>query len=148
MRVNLEELCENIKKYDFNLRLSVNLNTLNYLGEKSVKEYFDRARNLGADQLTFRVLYTSGMGTPQDQWIKVHTIENDSVESIRKYIVQFGEFLEYLPYGQARYSVDGLSTVLDDDCMAKKTEENLKYLILQPDCHLYSKWDDKASLVF
>lgn len=27
-------------------------------------------------------------------------------------------------------------------------EENYKYLILRPDCKLYSAWDDPASLIF
>lgn len=27
-------------------------------------------------------------------------------------------------------------------------KEDIKYLILQPDCKLYTKWNDKASLVF
>lgn len=52
-------------------------------------------------------------------------------------------------------SLHGLSVVLDDDCMGKRdctadgnTEENYKYLILRPDCKLYSAWDDPASLIF
>ena len=52
------------------------------------------------------------------------------------------------------YWVAGLSIVVDSDGLAKddtKTQapgENYKYLILQPDCKLYSQWDDPASLVF
>ena len=35
------------------------------------------------------------------------------------------------------------------DCTAEEnTEENYKYLILRPDCKLYSAWDDPASLIF
>lgn len=40
--------------------------------------------------------------------------------------------------------------VIDADCMDKseKLDEDYKYLILQPDCKLYSQWDDKSSLIF
>jgi len=47
-----------------------------------------------------------------------------------------------------KYSVDGMSTVLDEDCMNTEAKEELKYVILRPNCKLYSKWDDTASLIF
>ena len=56
-----------------------------------------------------------------------------------------------LPYGATKYSLNGLSVVIDDDCMGKNNhnqENNYKYLILHPDCKLYSSWDDPASLIF
>lgn len=146
--INLEWLCNEIKRYDFNLRLSINLNVFNFNEELSPKLYFDKSQELGADQITFRVLYTSDTHTEQDGWINQCGVESELIEDIKRYIVKNGEPLEILPYGQTRYSVHGMSTVLDDDCMAKELKPELKYLILQPDCHLYSKWDDKASLVF
>ena len=65
-----------------------------------------------------------------------------------------GKPLGRLPYGATKYSLMGLSVVIDDDCMAKKKDvtvdggDAVKYLILQPDCKLYSQWDDPASLIF
>lgn len=49
--------------------------------------------------------------------------------------------------------MDGMAVVVDDDCMAKgklpdAEKDAYKYLILQPDCKLYSQWDDPASLIF
>ena len=42
-----------------------------------------------------------------------------------------------------------MSTVVDEDCMAKSEEKKaLKYLILRPNCKLYTQWDDKGSLLF
>lgn len=39
--------------------------------------------------------------------------------------------------------------VIDEDCMAQEENKNaVKYLILRPNGHLYSKWDSKASLIF
>ena len=51
-----------------------------------------------------------------------------------------GKPLGRLPYGATKYSLNGLSVVIDDDCMAKKKDvtadggDTVKYLILQPDC--------------
>lgn len=149
MQINLKSLCGEIKRYDFNLRLSINLSNENFLKTPvHAKDYFETAHNLGADQITFRVLYTSGKDTEQDKWIEENNIHSEVYQEIEKYVLDNGRRLEVLPYGQVRYSVDGMSTVIDNDCMSTEAKEDMKYLILQPDCHLYSKWDDKASLVF
>lgn len=57
-------------------------------------------------------------------------------------------FLETLEFGSKRYAVKDMSVVVDEDCMATEAKEALKYLILRPDCHLYTKWDEKGSLLF
>ena len=41
-----------------------------------------------------------------------------------------------------------MSTVIDDDCMSQVPKDEYKYLILRPNCKLYSRWDDPASLIF
>ena len=64
------------------------------------------------------------------------------------WIITNGNKLERLPFGAIRYSVDGISTIVDDDCMSKENEEAIKYLILRPNCKLYTRWDDKGSLLF
>ena len=65
------------------------------------------------------------------------------------YIKKKGNYIDTLEYGQERYSLNEMSVVVDDDCMAKKKNvKAAKYLILRPDFHLYTKWDDKGSLVF
>ena len=53
-------------------------------------------------------------------------------------------------YGYSIRYINGMSVVFDDDCMGKnpKNDNTLKYLILRPNCKLYSSWDDPASLVF
>lgn len=149
LKIDLKQLCANIKEYDFSLRLSINLSLRNFReGVPSAKAYFQNATALGADQITFRVLYTSELGTEQDKWIQANRVTDGCIEEINEYIKGNGRFLEILPFGQKRYSVHGMSTVVDGDCMNTEAKENLKYLILQPDCKLYSKWDDRASLVF
>lgn len=73
-----------------------------------------------------------------------------SVLCLQKYVRTHGKVPGVLPHGAAKYSLDGLCVVIDGDCIdkAEKTDENYKYLILQPDCKLYSQWDDPASLIF
>lgn len=146
IRTEIDELCSKIKKYDFTLRLSLNMT--DQFDGYTAKELFDHCRRLGADQVTLRVLYASGNDTVQDRWIKEHSVSEAKLEEFRNYVVTAGKEMEILEYGATRYSVGGISVVVDDDCMSKIAKKEVKYLILRPDCKLYSKWDDKASLVF
>lgn len=146
--VDLGFLCGEIKRYDFNLRLSVNLT--DEFESLTPEEIFHHCGEiLHADQVTFRVLYRSEEDTEQDRWIGAHALSDGCLESIQSYIAEHGSPLEHLEYGALKYSVRGMSTVLDDDCMSKSTDrQEFKYLILRPNCKLYSKWDDPASLIF
>lgn len=154
--VDIGWLCRKIKERDLNLRLSINL-TDEFTGDP--KHIFEEAIGLGADQLTFRVLYES-IHVPdceQNLWIRKHRLLHEYVYGIIDYVKTEGRPLEILPFGAIKYSVLGLSVVIDDDCMnnnVREIEESglrynaLKYLILRPDCKLYSHWDEKGSLIF
>ncbi|MCM1324384.1 MAG: radical SAM protein [Acetobacter sp.] len=145
--VELGVLAHNIKKLGFTLRLSINLTDafINYTPEDIVIA----CKGYGANQITLRKMYYDGSETEQSLWVKNNT----------KYI-QYERFSEYfaarqncilrqLEYGQYVYDIDGISVVYDNDCMAKEVHtDELKYLILRPDCKLYSQWDSKASLIF
>lgn len=156
LKVDLPQLLSEIKRYGFGLRLSLNLTDA--FNQYTPAEIIQKCSDLGADQVTFRVLYSSGQETPQDNWIKEH----NSSEKCRKSIVDYitgsscdgsnGGFppLRTLEYGATAYSVKGMSVVIDTDCMSKDTTrlDTMKYAILMPDCRLYSQWDDPASLIF
>ncbi len=146
LAVDIEHLCCEIKRYDFNLRLSLNLTDV--YNNKRAEEIFRRAKELKADQLTFRELYSSGLGTPQDEWIEQHAVSSHVLEEIKQFIRQNGRPLRIMEYGQTLYSVREMSVIVDDDCISTALKEDIKYLILRPDCKLYSNWDDKGSLVF
>lgn len=146
LAIIINDFCDKIKKYDFNLRLSLNLT--DYYNDLSVEEIFETCKSLNADQVTFRVLYMSEEQTKQNDWIKEHGASIHKIKEIEEYIRHNGKSLERLEFGRIKYSVHGMSVVLDDDCMNTEAKEELKYLILRPDCKLYSKWDDKASLIF
>lgn len=145
--VDIYELCSLIKEYDFNLRLSLNISGVT---PRSLDTIFDKCIEVGADQVTFRKLYTSGEDTPQDKWIANNLFVGYDgwFDDINSYIAATGKLLNILEYGQKQYSVCGMSVVVDDDCMSQQAKESMKYLILRPDCKLYSKWDDKSSLIF
>lgn len=148
LKVNISEVCSEIKRYDFNLRLSLNM-TDEY-NSIPIDQIFKVAKRLGADQITFRKFYQSPNGdTPQDLWIDEHAVEDSFWDRLNDYIHENGRKLEKLPFGAVRYSVDGISTVVDDDCMSTdENKEEMKYLVLRENCKLYTKWDDKGSLLF
>jgi molybdenum cofactor biosynthesis enzyme MoaA len=150
LRTETKKLCAEIKKYDFNLRLSINLT--NIYDDIQPKKIFDQLKKLKVDQVTFRKLYAKG-DTKEAQWVKenacAYTNQKNTIYTIKDYIKINGKPLEKLPFGAIRYSVHGISTVLDDDCMSTDpNKETMKYLILRPNCKLYTKWDDEGSLLF
>lgn len=146
LKFDIDELCSEIKRYDFNLRLSLNMTEV--YTSKGADEILCRAKELEANQITFRTLYTSGFNKPEDKWIEEHKCSNGRITFIDRYIKKFGHELEILPFGATRYSVGGMSVVLDNDCMATEVKNSIRYLVLRPDYKLYSRWDDAGSLVF
>ena len=152
--IKLEWLCPKIKEYGMNLRLSLNVTKWIYLYEEPNGEFepiFEYcSKVLKADQVTFRKMYTDGSDSPQSKWINENNVNTESYfVGLNDYILKNGCYLDTLEYGSKRYSVMGMSTVIDEDCMAKSEEKRtLKYLILRPNCKLYTKWDDKGSLLF
>lgn len=148
--IYLENLCSEIKKYDFNLRLSLNLSDA--FNQYSAQRLFYKCKNFGANQVTLRILYSNSLASEQGLWVEKHKMSLSKIQEITEYIRSNGSILGKLPYGATKYSLDGMSVVLDDDCMGKNSkendEENYKYLIIRPDCKLYSSWDDPASLIF
>jgi molybdenum cofactor biosynthesis enzyme MoaA len=156
------KVCQLIKNAGFNLRLSLNMNREGFeehefsaSGEFWHKNYhniFMDCQKLKADQVTFRKLYSTGEDGEVNGWIRSNrmTLYNpDWWKFLARYVKQFGRPLNRLPFGAMKYSIEGMSTVIDFDCMNKRSKkEGLKYLILRRNCRLYSEWDDPASLVF
>lgn len=147
--VHLRELCAKIKHLGFSLRLSLNLTEEFSQFDILPQSLFKKCKELGADQVTLRVLYSDDTDSEQSLWIRENAMPLHGVLKLQDYVLN-GKLLGVLPHGAKKYSVDGLCVVIDHDCMDKKekTDENYKYLILQPDCHLYSAWDDPTSLIF
>ena len=145
-KTDIDELCRILKKHSLNLRLSLNMT--DFYNNVPLMDIFNRAKDLGADQITFRKLYCSLENSPQKEWVEKHAISEEKLESIKYDISHYGKPLEVLPFGLVKYSLNEISTVIDDDCMSKSVSESIKYLLLRENCKLYTKWDDKGSLLF
>lgn len=143
----LHRLCGALKNYDFNIRICINLNS-SFNGH-SANDICTWARNdLHADQITFRNLYTSEEETPQAQWIAGHKPNVELLNNIGQYLGN-KSVIGKTTYGSPIFDGSNCAIVHDMDCMGKKPESDVKkYLILRPNCKLYSQWDTAASLVF
>lgn len=156
--IYLKMLCHDIKELGFNLRLSLNVTKwiFTYANKEDSTPRHDQifeycSKVLGADQITFRKMYVSGEETPQGKWVSENSLDNVDYwfKTLGVFVRENGRYLDTLEYGSKRYSVMGMSTVIDEDCMAKSEEKQaFKYLILRPNCKLYTQWDDKGSLLF
>lgn len=149
-KVHLADLCWLIKACGFGLRLSLNLTKSFDQFVGCPEQLFKKCNYLNADQVTLRQLYKSGTDSRQDAWIDKNGMALCDFKIIQNYVKNHGKPLGILPHGTIKYSLNSLCVVIDTDCMDKKekTSEDYKYLILQPDCKLYSQWDDPASLIF
>ncbi len=146
LHFKLVDLIKLLKEKNFNVRASLNMG--NNYNEAEPGVVINLAEYMGADQITFRKLYHGGSDSPEDKWVRSNSCDEDKFEEFYDYVRQEGEKLYPLPYGPFAYSIMRMSTVIDNDCMGKKGEEALKYLILREDGRLYCRWDDKGSLIF
>lgn len=157
MQVNIHEVCETAKKYDFTLRLSLNMSQemLKSSGEMHTNCYdtmihgiFLQSKRLGADQITFRKFYADG-DNEQSGWIKENAVQDEFFKVLHQYVRAEGRLIGTLPYGYNQYSVNGISTVIDEDCMneTKTEKEASKYFVIRPDCKLYDGWN-KEDIIF
>lgn len=146
IRHNLLELCMRIKSHNLNLRICVNLWDNFHLPDAKI--LFERLYCLQADMVTFRVL-TNPKGSINN-WVINNTQTADyQFQYYKKYVIDNGTLLEKIGYGFNRYSIHGISTVFDDDCLVHHNKyKKIRHLILRPDCRLYTRWDDKGSLLF
>jgi MoaA/NifB/PqqE/SkfB family radical SAM enzyme len=150
LKFNLAGVIEMTRDFGFNVRISLNM--LKDLDTIKPHKVLARCKSLKVDQVTFRELYYSNDDNYIDNWI----IDNKSetfASAIKQYLEKssFTEYLDTLPFGAKRYDTQGMSVVLDDNCMAypiKQEHSVFKYLILRENCKLYSRWDTKASLIF
>jgi len=153
LRFKLPALCRVIKDNGFNLRLSLNM--YDHYDESTPERIIGACKILEADQVTFRKLYHGNDNSEQTQYVKEHACKPGTLRHIKDYIQGrmnefpgFGKLLYKLPFGASVYSIGGMSTVIDDDCMSKESNESLKYVILRENGKLYAQWDDEGSLIF
>lgn len=154
--LNLINLYKKIKEKGINLRVCLNMND-KIVAKKSalhtkVDSIFKICSEVGADQITFRKLWSSDeTGAEEKAWIdkNVTKITDDMIYEMKSRIQKHGKKLGVLEFGATQYDYKGFSIVIDEDSMAQNADNSaIKYLIFRPDGHLYSRWDSKASRVF
>lgn len=145
--VSLYELCSLLHEYDFSIRMCFNLSK--HFNNVTVQDVFDFAKKNNASQVTFRKLYTSDESTLQGKWIAENMFDDFAGSVSLQAFLDSHKAIGATAYGAVIRDVDGMSVIYDQDCMGKKPiGDTIKYLILRPNCKLYSSWDTKASLVF
>ena len=147
LQFNLSELVTFLKKQNFNVRLSLNM--LNILDGVDPERIFKYAKTLGADQISFkRMYYNDDLQYEQNNWIRDNMCKEETIKNIKAFIVNTGRHMYTLMFGAKVYSVNGLSTVVVDDCMAVTNTDTQRYIILRENGKLYCHWDDEGSLIF
>ena len=133
------------KQNNMNVRACFNLTS--EFADAKPGGLFMWAKNNKVDQVTFRKIYKDGDGE-EAKWVAAHEFPEVRLGQFRNYVQMNGTAISRLPYGFIQFSVHGISTVIDDNCMSKNNIDEMKYAILRPNCHLYSRWDDTGSLIF
>lgn len=151
-QLSLSRFCAEIKKRNINLRLCLNMNDgILVHHDYTPQSVIELCGDLGADQITFRALWAPDDDTEQGKWIAGHVSAKtlDFIDALKADVKANGKYLDTLEYGADRYDYHGFSVVVDEDSMSQEENKSaVKYLILRPNGHLYSKWDSQASLIF
>lgn len=135
--------------HEENMNVRACLNLTDEFNRYFPEQYTKWARGYGIEQLTFRKMYYSNMPFCDERtWTANHHLDDTKFYQIKAFIERAGKEVAILPYGFRQYDVQGVSVVIDDDCMSKDNIANFKYAILRPNGKLYSQWDLKGSLIF
>jgi sulfatase maturation enzyme AslB (radical SAM superfamily) len=142
--------CILIKEKGFNLRICLNLNKEGF-GDHifNLNLVLERLLHMKVDQVTFRKLYhNNNIKLPQTKWVIENQLSDENWKTLNQDIELYGKYIRTLDFGAKVYSIKGISTVIDNDCMAKENKNDLKYLIIRRNIRLYTTWDDEGSLLF
>lgn len=148
--VDVVKLCHMLLGYGFNIRICCNLTSVFDIDNNDISKWFKFFKDeLHADQVTLRKMYVSDATTEQGKWLSKNEFAHIDECKLYSFIDNFPVIGKTL-YGSEIKDVNGMSVVYDGDCMGKKPkkDDTVKYLILRPNCKLYSSWDTPASLVF
>jgi len=150
LKYDVKMLCHQIKEMGFNLRIALNLTkayeTISV--REMINRIFDKLVEYNVDQVTLRQLYMTDQMSPINDYIRANGLSYDTFKKFYDLINANGNQLEVLPFGAIKFSYRNISTVLDDDCMARNHNESIRYLILRENCKLYTKWNFKSSIIF
>ena len=158
--LEIPRLCGQLKDYDFNIRICCNLTKQFDVDGNDWADIFSHLKvACGCDQITFRKMYCSNPLLEQGRWLTQNEFPEEREEALVRFLDGDDPFEEtdngglwrigQTMYGATIYDYQGISVIYDRDCMGKNPETDVKkYLILRPNCKLYSQWDSTSSLVF
>jgi molybdenum cofactor biosynthesis enzyme MoaA len=130
-------LSEQIRFKGFTLRLSIAMTR--WFDNYSLSQIMARILSeWKPDQVSFKKLYGA------DEYASA---KYDELVAEFKSKEQYKQ-LEFLSLGVWKYDAQGIGVVWNDDCMVSKVQKEPRYLILQPDGKLYTRWDGNASVIF
>jgi len=129
-------LSERIRSKGFTLRLSIAMTY--WFDQVTLDEILNQLKSIWKpDQVSFKKLFGADD-------LASSRYDDFAQEFRRKEYSR----LELLPMGIWKYEAHGIGIVWNDDCMISKEQAIPRYLILQPDGRLYTRWDTKASVIF
>jgi molybdenum cofactor biosynthesis enzyme MoaA len=134
---NPHDLVRLVKSKGFILRLSIAMTS--WFDDFSLDAILSLLKEVWKpDQVSFKKLYGADeiASKKYDEFVTEFK-ENPEVSR-----------LELLSTGLWKYDAYGIAIVWNDDCMVRRDTEKPRYLILQPDGRLYTRWDSKASVIF
>ncbi len=130
-------LCESIRTNGFTLRLSIAMT--NWFDDRSLEYILNElSAKWKPDQVSFKKIYGANHMASGKYADLAKEFKSDKRH----------KKLELLALGLWKYDAFGMGVVWNDDCMVSEEQEDPRYLILQPDAKLYTRWDTKASVIF
>ena len=131
------KLSELIRSKGFTLRYSIAMT--NWFDDYSLDHILDQLANVWKpNQVSFKKIYGAD------------NMASGRYEEMARQFKANPEHrkLEMLALGLWKYDAQGMGVVWNDDCMVSEEQEDPRYLILQPDAKLYTRWDSKGSVIF
>lgn len=147
-KLELEPLCRQIRKSGFMLRLAIHLTDYFNVYQGVPEQLFkDAKEKFGAQQITLRILSKDGDSIQAD-WVREHSASEIVIDELKDYIGNKGIQLEQLEYGMHRYSIMGMSVIIDSKRMPGALYGRPERPVMRADGRLYSRWDDEGSIIF
>ncbi|KAJ6251616.1 radical sam domain protein [Anaeramoeba flamelloides] len=141
----IKDVCQTIKNSGVDLRISLNVNSVGF--SPNIPKMVEQSLSLGAQQITFRKLYSEPHNkSPQNQWIQKFEMNDRFWENLLDYFAQNAKKLNNNPFSQF-FHYKNTSFLVDQNCMNKLEKKN-KYFILRKNGKIYTQWDDTNSLIF
>jgi molybdenum cofactor biosynthesis enzyme MoaA len=151
----LKDICSKIKSFGGISRASVNITSL-IPQDTRFDALVEKAKEAGFQQLSLRniVAPDNAKDDAVKRWIE-NNVNPKQYEALRNEMTDTlitkkqGRPLRSLPFGAVVYGYKDMSITFFDYCIQDyNTGEDIRSLIFLEDGHVYTAWNDKASILF